>query len=464
MANRYFIFSAAFNGDGTTSSEAASNGAAGAWNQTSILTGTAPTYGTLSAGDTVYIRSKTGNGANANISFAMSGAQVIGSSNGTSASWVHWVLDSNSIWSGVDGTMTFTCGSAASATVRSYNYLTCMKQDSWIIQETTAASNKNTLTTNTESGIGPLLVDLSAANAAHGAQIVTSNLSIFRNTHFKSSWRYQQLFTNANYGTTTFINCDVELLDAAETDPIWSTEQGLYGSLIDIVGGVVRGAGATTGVSLFKVDSGNIRAVGLQYPITMSVSAQPPYTSRELSVIGADGGSGAVGRLFAGQISSRNDGFFPVLNATLPDSAASGWSWWAYPQNARQAYPLTIKISKLYTSAAAAKTVTLEFLLATGFTGISKLNCFMEVVYIDHTTGLPKNSSSQDYSAASLDTSSASWSATTYGAVAFDKKKLAITTPTSIKQDTLVCVVFMFAATSANANQILFIDPDVQLT
>ena len=33
MADKYFIFSAAFNGDGTTSAEAASDGAAGAWNR-----------------------------------------------------------------------------------------------------------------------------------------------------------------------------------------------------------------------------------------------------------------------------------------------------------------------------------------------------------------------------------------------------------------------------------------------
>ena len=59
MANKYIIEGETYNGDGTTSSAAASAGAAGAWNHVNIITGTAVGYGSLNAGDTVYIRSKT---------------------------------------------------------------------------------------------------------------------------------------------------------------------------------------------------------------------------------------------------------------------------------------------------------------------------------------------------------------------------------------------------------------------
>ena len=59
MANKYLIEGATYCGDGTASNEAASAGAAGAWNNINVLEGTAPAYGTLAAGDIVYIRSKT---------------------------------------------------------------------------------------------------------------------------------------------------------------------------------------------------------------------------------------------------------------------------------------------------------------------------------------------------------------------------------------------------------------------
>src|SRR5574337_1363107 len=105
MAAKYFIFGATYNGDGTTSSEAASNGAAGAWNQASIRTGTAPTYGSLAAGDTVNIRSKTGAGADANISNTLGGAITLGAASATATAPITWILDDGTIWAGKNGTL-----------------------------------------------------------------------------------------------------------------------------------------------------------------------------------------------------------------------------------------------------------------------------------------------------------------------------------------------------------------------
>lgn len=64
MANKYIIHGATFNGDGTSSAEATSNGGVGAWNTITYFEGTAPAYGTLAAGDVVYIRSKDAGGSN----------------------------------------------------------------------------------------------------------------------------------------------------------------------------------------------------------------------------------------------------------------------------------------------------------------------------------------------------------------------------------------------------------------
>lgn len=463
MAERFLIYGATYNGDGTTSAEAASNGGAGAWNQQSILTGTAPSYGSLAAGDVVYIRSKTGNGVNANIVHAFTGAQQMGSASATAAAWITWVLDHGSKWPAINGALTCNCGSGATATLASYNRIVCGTQDAWKIVETTVASNKLTFAASFFSEVIGALIDLSAANAGYGARVGTANGVTLKNVHIKSANRYQSLFAALEaYGATTFINCDIELLNAAEATPVFQC--GAYGGTLSVIGGRVRGAGATSGVVLFDPAHGQMSAVGLQYPATMTASAFMPYACRSFSVVGADAGVGGVGVSSAGSVSSRNDGYFPTLNATLPTSTSAPWSWWAYPLGASPGLPLRIKLSKLYTSAAASQTITLDFLVASGFSGVNKSNCVLDVVYIDSSTGDPVLLSTYDPAAASLDASAAAWSATTYGAVTLHKRKLSVTTPTAIKQDTAVVVMFSFGVSAPDVNGILFVDPDPQLS
>lgn len=47
MAEKYIDISATYNGDGSSSAQAASAGAAGAWNDILAVMTAAPTYGTL---------------------------------------------------------------------------------------------------------------------------------------------------------------------------------------------------------------------------------------------------------------------------------------------------------------------------------------------------------------------------------------------------------------------------------
>ena len=62
MANKYVIHGATFNGDGTTSSAAGSEGAAGAWNDISeVMTSTTPGgFGTVAKGDVIYAATNDG--------------------------------------------------------------------------------------------------------------------------------------------------------------------------------------------------------------------------------------------------------------------------------------------------------------------------------------------------------------------------------------------------------------------
>ena len=59
-----------------------------------------------------------------------------------------------------------------------------------------------------------------------------------------------------------------------------------------------------------------------------------------------------------------------------------------------------------------------------------------------------------------LDSSAANWSATVWGVVTLVKRKLEITTPTSIKQDTPITVTLWGYDKSATANDIYFVGPD----
>jgi hypothetical protein len=172
-----------------------------------------------------------------------------------------------------------------------------------------------------------------------------------------------------------------------------------------------------------------------------------------------------------GLISSRADNSPPTLNAVLPDSANTPWSYLVYPKGITSQYNLnsgnypTLPISKVYTSAAAQKKVTLEFLLSTTVANANKKTVWMDVVYIDNSDGLPRCLTTQIFTGTdALDTSSANWSATTWGAKSFNKRKLEVTTPGSIKQDTAVHVLFHYGVAAPNASDIAFVCPDLQLS
>jgi len=115
--------------------------------------------------------------------------------------------------------------------------------------------------------------------------------------------------------------------------------------------------------------------------------------------------------------------------------------------------------SKLFTGAAAAKTITQEILVANTMSAdAGKL--WITVDYTDNTTGLCTHLSTFDISGAALAASSAAWSASVWGAITFDKIKIEIATPTSVKQNSLINVTLWGNLASASANDIYFVDPD----
>lgn len=475
MADKYFIFGAAFNGDGTTSAEAASAGAAGAWNQATILTGTLPSFGTLLAGDVVYIRSRTGNGANANISNTL-GASITfgaGAAVATVAAPITWILDNGVKWAGISGTLTYTTSSTSfGVSQRAFNRLIANSAGNWIFEFTAASPPAAALglVADTDG------IKVSQPNRAGGGAngVITGTVA---STHQNFSLSVRQVSSVSSAAMLVASACSLRWVNPTIEVSLTGVSGGLFGHVsgygVNIVyGGRVTGAGATTGQSLCAVSSATsanhvFEAIGLQVPKAMSLSATPPAAGTRFSLFGLDGGSGGAIASAGGSADSRNiDNFYPTLNATLADSASSPVSWRMYPQGATSNEYATLPICKLYTSAAATKTVTLEFLLANPWGGgaANAKSIWMTVSYIDDTTGLPVSRTTRDEGGAALTTSTAAWSATSWGAVGFVKLKLVVTTPTAIKQDTAVTVTFSCAAASASANDLLMICPDVQLT
>lgn len=468
MANKYIRHGETFCGDGTTSAAATSNGGVGAWNNINVFEGSAPAYGALAAGDTVYIRSK--DNAGANITRTLSASVTIGSSSASAGSPVTWVLDNGSIWAGIDGTLTFNCASTFSVNLRAHNRYIASRQDALVIAEGNAAASYKQYKVATGVHIRNVLYDLSAATTGDGNYISFPAGSIQLeavNIHVKSAKRPSALFTmSEGYSRVILISPSIELLNATQTQPVFMLNGG--GEIFDVLGGSVSGAGATTGVSLVRAScSGSqVNIAGLQYPKTMSfcIADNQSSASWKACAIGIDGGVGSAIKDWWGEMDSRTDNYYPTLNATLPNSTNSPWSWKLYPSNTNLQRSFRVPVGKFYTETAASKTVTAEILVADSFSGVDSETVRLDVSYIDDSTGLARFASSHDQAKTALATSTANWSATTYGSVNLLKRKLVVTTPTAVKKDTVMVAVISGSALSASGNDIMFIDPDVSVT
>lgn len=466
MANKYFIFGATYNGDGTTSSEAASDGAAGAWNQTSILTGTAPAYGALAAEDVVYIRSKTSAGADPTLVLA-SGANI-GYSN---AGLITWVLDNGQIWSGIDGSLSFTYAPTAGAWgLRNNNKFVASRREAWSIRASSDTNNACSPVFNSAVVIG-LVFDYSIKGSSNtsvanwvinGARVEECRFIFGRVSTSHRIYIYPASFPQ-------LINCTYELTANSRTaGSLFAFNTAANDQVYGIVHGgqIVGDAAAIDACNLFgESTNGHFQFIGLKFPKTLNLySYHNSSNFVATDVFGCDGYMGAAKVRMWGNASFRDDVAQPYLNATLP-GVATGWSWLIYVATLSRGNGL-VELAKVYQDTAAVKKITTELLIQEDYElTINRSNLWVTVSYIDNTTGLVKSASSQPvvYSTAPLASSSAAWSSSSYGADLFVKRKIEITTPTSIKQNTLVHILVHIAEVAGDGSQRIFLCPDPQL-
>lgn len=473
MANKYLIHGATYCGDGTASNEAASAGAVGAWNDINVFEGTAPAYGSLAAGVTVYIRSKTSAGAD--ITRTLAGSVTLGSPSATSTSWVRWIIDGGTIWSGINGTLKYIASSSYAVTLRNYNEYIAEEQDKFEIAET-ASGGKTTLTFAQFCRMRHPYINLSGATGSYGTCITTSSNGqvildsphISRHTSDSGSGSIKA----HHYSKLVLINPDIELVNASDIGAVFYLDQ--YLSHIEVIGGRIRGVGATSGVPIANMcgpsgETNGILLLGTQYPKIMAMTTAIPGVDKwqKFQAIGNEHGAGAGLVENWGYAVSRSDLNHPTLETlVLPDSSGTPWSWRIYPQEASLLREMRIPAASYYIEDAAEKEITLEVLVNEDFSSVNTNTLWMDVHYIDDTTGEPRWLTTKELTAGNLTTSTTEWSIEppSYGSITLDKYKFSITTPTGVKKDTLITATLRGTAKSSSANDVLFLAPNLIIT
>lgn len=396
----------------------------------------------------------------------------------------------------------------------------------------------NNPTTETPNVDG-LLLD--APNCPH---YMTMQNAVGRYSNVKI--RAASMYNNASYGfvgiaswsCVTFISLEIEITGTVTGGELHVCKPGNYGGSAVFIGGRLYGDNVswdTVGALCGNQAAYNVIFDGFKVPEGFREMRLAPagsvVNSVSLVVRGANHHLDCyvAANNFAGACDFKFEKNYPTLNAVLPDSGNTPWSWRVSPlyTSPSRFHQLPL-MQKQYDQVAATKTVTVELLVnqllhagdiaLTGITGtfdvgdtvtgatsgatatvVSVLggttlslksvngafqagevvsngvgasgtasnnlvgldagSVRMFVAYVDASTGETVVVSSLEAGAA-LQASSAAWSSTTYGAKTYDRRKLSITTPTNIKQHSLITVTVEHNIEGVNADDFFFVDPD----
>lgn len=474
MATKYLIPGATFNGDGTTSSAAASDGAAGAWNSLADIVDGTPTYGTLTYGDTVYVATYD---SGANTSESTSGNMTFSSSFGGGLTPTRLIMDDGTIF-GTGGTFTLSTGTSSHQITT--NGWTIIGNGRFTLS-TTRAFDFNIL--NTYGYISGLKVDsancLAVINGAVSRATIFEDLTIaIRGFENKDS-----VFLAPAFGGTFFIkNLLIDFTGATMTN---SNRKHLFdcdnseGNYFYVSGCRIIGNGIDP-IQLFDVNGiatasrNGITAIidGLEHNSSIAeANIAPTLVEHNDCIRKIDirviGGESPFDNLFSwahGYVIWQQGKSYPTYNAELPDGTK--WSYKFFPQYVLDERPLICPpLRKTWNSTAATVTITLEMLFDDRQTP-DDFDVWIEIQYINNTGSTMEYETTRvayDATPSTLTTSTASWSLTSYGPISLSKYKISKTTANSVKQYTEIVVRPYVALRPVDANSFGFYDPDVSL-
>lgn len=486
MAIKYCDPSATYNGDGTASTGAASAGAVGAWNNfQDVLEGT-PTYGSVAAGDEIIFR--TYNGGNITVNWTKN---LVMTAAGTAVSPIIFRFDDGTVWANggslilSSGTSNYTISFPSEIQViADYDHATLFY--GWVLENNSSSNNGTFFKVKGGYFCGVELRCNNATQKAIAPNVTHAIRTVFEHCYINTSignsnGRVSDYFT---YKSIVYVFRDCYFnMNGMSTTP--SNGYGIFrfqapGGRVEVRGGgllntlpnqivfstfnsELSGNGAC-----FFIDDFDVGNADFAYP-----AAAHGYGNVFVYAIAKDYNQ-ALYLIGSGCIDWKKAQNYPTLNALLPDGVTP-WCWRCLPAtNCGMTNPLVLtKLYKYFTAMAATKTLTVELCIKDTSAGsgaydtVSKSMIWMEVCYVDNSTGEFKFQSSER--TGSLDTSAVTWvpeisGHPVYAANNYDKYKLSVTTATAVKQNTLIEVEVFFALPAIYTDDYFFVDPDVSIT
>lgn len=479
MASKYVDTSATYCGDGTSSAQAASAGATGAWNDILDAFAGTPDYGTLAAGDHVYIRTK--DASHANMSLTATGNIAFGTTATVTAPIV-WEFDNGSVWS-EGGVFTFNMASYG-VNFTDFNHVKCYSGN-WKVLDTSGEANGASNNSFNLLSFASQIIDgiqwefyatsskwtgTTAVQANKRCVLLNPIINVFKNF----SYVYAMIRSGAG-SYLKLVNAQIDYGSA------YVTESALFYIVdyarVEVLGGKVYNSLASRYISYNWL---NYAASNLPYFLNFDgfdpglltylnlalVKAESPPTIVTADTIffrlnNIPGGKFDFWEETGGNETTWRYGqSFPTLNAQLPDFSTP-WSIRCCPRYAKSSAwtAPSLKLSKSCSLAEDVRDITIELLINTSYTDIQGNDWFAHVTYVDATTGLSKGVST--WSSASLTSSTAAWSSTSYGGETYAKYKIVCTTPTAIKQYTAVTVEVNCGRSMPTTTSYYFVDPDI---
>lgn len=488
MAEKYVSHGNTYDGDGTTIAAATVNGGVGSWNDLKAIMQAAPTYGTLSAGDTVHIRSKL-SGANITVNMATT-ASLTGYTIGSQTAPVHWKVDDGTKWAGDDGILTMNVYGNSYDLIFGYYGIYDGNGLRWVINDTGTGSHSQNWFQLKYSIAIAIKTTYTVASINIGS--VTSQLSsTWYDMYFDCRRAYSSGYNSsvvAQSGTIHFyVNCEWHIDDLYKNSSTMYVlaAGGSYGNGLNVFGGKIS-----------NNDPGFIFLYKIYSSIAATASQKVGYFLKGFNYNGAvvndytedmDGTEFCIhntteidGKPFdflyetpSGNTSWRAGKNYPVLNASLPDNTA--WSIRNFAgYDISIAHPMEIlKTTKYYNLTATQKKITIEILVKDtsstngGFDDIKKKDWFFILSYRDNTTGkfITEVSDRDD---AALATSAAGWIPVVsgnivYGENSYNAHKIELTTTNSIKQNSLITLVLFTTRKAQASSDFNFADPDFKV-
>lgn len=484
MANKYIDVSATYNGDGTTSDQATSAGGTGAWNNfVNVITGS-PGYGSLAAGDVVYVR--TYNGGNLS---ASSSSNITCVNTGTAVAPIKFIFDNGDVWA-TGGQFTIQLTGSSNGLYLGYFmeligsekgvnstlkiYQSGYTATTTIIQFESSKIRNAYILGNQTGGTG------TPAYIRFGSSLY-GGVSELHNVLFVVGSLYSSVFTLQS-------RCQVKMsnvtLDFTRSPSPGATPFYLFSlpstsiAYVDING--LEIIGDTTNHNLVYINEGQStpKAIindlktenGLAPLVNVNTSVSDyQILTPSLIVTGIDGESFDFVQLNpAYRIEWRKGNNYPYLNAVLPDGSNTPWSYKVLPIGGELGRPIPcLKISKFYNETAAIKKLTFNILSHDELTSPTKDQWWVDVSF---TNDDRDNDFVSSYAInEALETSEAAWyplsgDQVIYGADSYDRYQIEVTTPSAIKENSIIHVFMYTTVSFSDSSKFLFIDPEFEVS